>query len=603
MRRWSEKILWVLLGMYTAACPIGAVDLWQVGTTGLTWESVGTPEALAINARTLLPSAVNSAQNALTDLRKRGGRIESPQSSEDLTTLLTDGNEDTFWKITRERRPDGTSMIIDLGAILPINRIRIPGDKDSFLRAYDLYVHDGNPDQLRDDRPIAYTTLIRTNLEQDTPVIEVEFPLQFVRFIRLISRSGQEFIISEAEVFGDGFAPSSRFASQVIDLGAAANFGRIDLATQTDSSTQVVLQTRTGTVPDPSIYYRKTVIFEGEDRAEEPILPVGDPASAEAYKKLVGADKGKIVDNIVEWSPWSAPYETVNGLLLSPGNRRYLQFRLLFSSQNARRGAVVESFAFEYSTPALGRELIAEVTPGTVVLGEEETFDYYIRSQFGPETPGFDRLEIKTPFKALLKGVELDGEVLPASAYTVVDDGDDSRLTIQLNGRRISTSGQVLRISFETLVTVYGTTFFAKVFDSQSSALGQDVIPGDASPAADSDRLSVHGALRSELVLDFRAVPAVFTPNGDGVNDQGTVTYILLRALHPVPLELTIYDLAGKVVRRLQRSSGLNGPQEIHWDGLDDHKNRVAPGLYLVRLSVDTDTGSETQTQLVGVVY
>lgn len=603
MRRWSERILWVLLVVHTAALPISAVDLWQVGTTGLTWESVGTQEGLATNARTLLPAAVNPAQNALTDLRKRGGRIESPQSTEDLTTLLTDGNEETFWKVTRERRPDGTSMVIDLGAILPINRIRILGDKDSFLRAYDLFVHDGHAEQLRDDRPIAYTNLIRTNLEQDAPVIEVEFPLQFVRFIRLISRTGQEFIISEAEVYGDGFAPASRFVSQIIDLGAAANFGRIDLTSQTDSSTQIILQTRTGTVPDPSIYYRKTVIFEGEDRAEEPILPIGDPAAAEAYKKLVGADKGKVVDNIAEWSPWSAPYEALDGLLLSPGNRRYLQFRLLFSSQNARRGAVVESFAFEYSTPVLGRELVAEVTPGTVVLGEQHPFDLYIKAQFGPETPGFDRLEVKTPFKAQLKGVEMDGEALPASAYTEVEEGDDSRLTIQLNGRRISASGQVLRISFETLVTVYGTTFFAKVFDSQSDALGQDVVPGDASPASDSDRLSVHGDLRSELVLDFRAVPPVFTPNGDEVNDQGTITYILLRALNPVPLELTIYDLAGKPVRQLQRVSGLNGPQQANWDGLDDQGNRVPPGLYLVRLSVDTDTGSETQTQLVGVVY
>jgi hypothetical protein len=184
-----------------------------------------------------------------------------------------------------------------------------------------------------------------------------------------------------------------------------------------------------------------------------------------------------------------------------------------------------------------------------------------------------------------------------------VEEGDDSRLTIQLNGRRISTSGQVLRISFQTLVTVYGTTFFAKVFDSQLDALGQEVIPGDASAISESDRLSVHGELRRELVLGFSASPPVFTPNGDGINDQGVVTYVLLRALNPVPLELTIYDLAGKAVRQLQRASGLNGPQQANWDGLDDQGNQVPPGLYLVRLSVDTDTGSETQSQLVGVVY
>jgi len=603
MRRWSKNLSWALVGALAAALPLQAADRWQAGTSGLKWENVGTQEGLATDAGALLPATVNPAQNALTDLRRRAGSIESPQSTEDLTSLLTDGNEGTFWKVTRERRPDGTSMVIDLGAILPINRIRVLGDKDSFLRAFDLFVHDGDPDQLRDDRPIGYTNLIRTNLEQDNSVIEVEFPLQFVRFIRLISRTGQEFIISEAEVYGDGFAPASRFVSQIIDLEGAANFGRIALAARTDSATQIVLQTRTGTVPDPSIYYRKTVVFEGEERAEEPLLPIGDPSAAEAYKKLVGADKGRVVDNLLEWSPWSAPYESFESQLLSPGNRRYLQFRLLFSSQNARRGAVVESFTFEYSTPALGRELVAEVTPGAVVLGEEHAFDYFVKAQFGPETPGFDRIEIKTPFKAQLKGVELDGQVLPATAYAEVNEGDDSRLTIQLKDQRVSTSGQVLRISFETLVTVYGTTFFAKVFDSQSDALGQDVIPGDASPASDSDRLSVHGELRRELVLDLRATPPVFTPNGDGVNDLGTITYILLRALSAVPLELTVFDLAGRPVRHLQQATSLNGPQQASWDGLDDQQQQVAPGLYLVRLSVGTDTGSEAHTQLVGVAY
>ena len=95
-------------------------------------------------------------------------------------------------------------------------------------------------------------------------------------------------------------------------------------------------------------------------------------------------------------------------------------------------------------------------------------------------------------------------------------------------------SGQLLRIRFEAMVTVYGTTFFAKVFDSQTGELGQDVVAGDATPEAQADRLSIQGALRQELVLELQADPPVFSPNGDGINDQLQVSYILLRALSQV---------------------------------------------------------------------
>ena len=176
-----------------------------------------------------------------------------------------------------ERRPDGTSMIIDLGAILPINRIRIRGDKETYLRAYELFVHDGNPETLREDRPVAFINQVSANLEQEDPVIDAQIPLQFVRFIRLISRSTQEFAIEDVEVFGDGFAPTGTFTSEIIDLGAAANFGDITLNTQIDSLTDIVLQTRTGIVPDPKIYFRKTEIFQGKNEPRRPFSPLAKP--------------------------------------------------------------------------------------------------------------------------------------------------------------------------------------------------------------------------------------------------------------------------------------------------------------------------------------
>ena len=599
MFKWQLRLLiCILLGARAA----GAVEVWTAGGSGFAWDDVGELTGLTTDASALLPAVVDSTTNAveLLTLKRRGGNISSPQSREDLTGLLTDGNAETFWRVTRERRPDGTSMLIDLGAILPINRIRFQGNPDIFLRAYELFVHDGNPAQLREDLPIAFINQVSANLEQSEPDIDAHIPLQFVRFIRLISRSGQEFIIEEVEVFGDGFAPTGSYLSEVIDLGEAANFGQLRLQTRFDPLTNVILQTRTGTVPDPKIYYRKTEVFEGEDRQEEPILPVGSPEAADEYDDLTSSDKGAIIDNIDEWSPWSAPYEDFFGDLLSPGNRRYVQFRLLFSSEDARQSAFVDSFSFDYSIPTLAEELTAEVTPATVTLGESNTFSYYIRSTFGEDNDGFDRVEIRTPFKATVNSVELEG--VPV-AFTEEDVQDESRLAIQLTDDRVTESGQLLHIRFEAMVTVYGTTFFAKVFDSQTGELGQDVVAGDATSEAQADRLSIQGALRRELVLELKADPPVFSPNGDGINDQLQVSYILLRALSQVPADLTVYDLAGRPVRHLQKSGALNGPQQVTWDGLDENGATAPPGLYILRLSIATDTGSEDRSLLVGLAY
>ena len=582
--------------------PADAIEQWVTGGAGFAWEDVGELTGLTTDESTLLPAVVDSTTNAVENLPlvRRGGSVSSPQSREDLTGVLTDGNAETFWRVTRERRPDGTSMLIDLGAILPINRIRFQGNREIFLRAYELFVHDGNPAQLREGLPIAFINQVSSNLEQGEPDIDVQIPLQFVRFIRLISRSGQEFILEETEVFGDGFAPTGSYLSDVIDLGQAANFGQIRLQTRVDPLTNVVLQTRTGIVPDPKVYYRKTEVFEGEDRQEEAILPVGSPEAKEEYDDLTSSNKGQIIDNIDEWSPWSAPYEDFFGAMLSPGNRRYVQFRLSFSSDDARQSAFVDSFAFDYSIPTLAQELIAEVTPATVTLGESDTFDYFIRSQIGNANDGFDRVKIQTPFKATVREVQLDGAPV---AFSEIDAEDGSNLTIQLDDDRITESGQLLRVTFDAMVTVYGTTFFAKVFDSQTGELGQDVIAGDAAAEAESNSLSIQGELRRELVLELKSDPPVFSPNGDGINDQLQVSYILLRALSEVSVNVTLYDLSGRAVRRLQNSGALNGPQRLTWDGRNEDGAMAPPGMYLLRLSIDTDTGSENRTLLVGLAY
>ena len=128
-------------------------------------------------------------------------------------------------------------------------------------------------------------------------------------------------------------------------------------------------------------------------------------------------------------------------------------------------------------------------------------------------------------------------------------------------------------------------------------------MPGNATPEAEADRLSIQGELRQKLVLNLQANPPVFSPNGDGINDQLQVSYILLRALSQVPIDVTLYDLSGRTIRRLQSSGALNGPQQLSWDGRNEGGAMAPPGIYLLRLSIDTDTGTENRTLLVGLAY
>jgi flagellar hook assembly protein FlgD len=53
----------------------------------------------------------------------------------------------------------------------------------------------------------------------------------------------------------------------------------------------------------------------------------------------------------------------------------------------------------------------------------------------------------------------------------------------------------------------------------------------------------------------------------------------------------------------VEKSGQLNGPQVILWDGRDEGGELVPPGVYLVRLSIDTDTGTEERSLAVGVAY
>ena len=65
---------------------------------------------------------------------------------------------------------------------------------------------------------------------------------------------------------------------------------------------------------------------------------------------------------------------------------------------------------------------------------------------------------------------------------------------------------------------------------------------------------------------------------------------------------LALYDLAGRQVAAIGSTPTAIG-HRFTWTGRDESGALVAPGLYLYRLDLGAESGRDTRTGVVSVVY
>ena len=120
-------------------------------------------------------------------------------------------------------------------------------------------------------------------------------------------------------------------------------------------------------------------------------------------------------------------------------------------------------------------------------------------------------------------------------------------------------------------------------------------------------------AVDAALLGQVRPVPEVFSPNGDGINDNTVIQFTLARVSEPHAGEIGIYDVQGQLVRRLDTAT-LGAGQYLRpatptaatpglWDGRDNAAQLVPPGLYLVQVRVQLEREEVTRMRTVAVVY
>jgi hypothetical protein len=567
------------------------------GNNGLEWEK----NSLIFNAlevtdeNGLSPLEADPEANLLPRIKELGGtattsvRTAAARSNQILKELI-DEQYTTGWRVYTNT--NGAELEVDMGAVFVLQRIYLHrgvlNDDERSLRGYEFYVNDGDSLNFIGDKPVY--SLIAQDRSHGLPELDLSFSPTQVRYFKLRSTGERGFQMGDLEVFGLGVTPFAQYISRVIDLGDAANLGPVNVYTSINGEAKTHFSTKTGYVANDSLYFSQTGIpGEFEEVSLDDFDRTLDPSYA-----------GIIRENTRDWSTWSPPYAQLeNAEINAPDNRRYFQFQFKLLSGSLLDKAVVDSVVINYTTPAIADSVIAEISPTTAILGQENDFTYHLRSVTANDKRGFDTVIIRTPFAARATGLSIDG--IEVNDFTW--QGDDGRLQVAFPNNRITRSGQAIDVRFTSLMTISGTEFRGEVADSQSDAFPQRIIFGNANEEAIDNTLVVSARIDNKLFTGVDFSSDIITPNGDGINDQVALKYVLLKATDPVGVQVIIYDLSGREVRRLYNARDSSGPNQVAWDGRADDNTTVPPGLYLIRLEANTDAGDATQMRSVAVVY
>ena len=641
------------------------ISLWQIGGAGLAWAGSDTTRVImAIDANRIRPVYFADDDNMFLSVAgwseliipRELGYLDGHQPRlwyGDGTNVNQTSYYDSPLYVDGLRSTYNTALdgwwTLDIGVPVPATRfgfvtptegIRsdgVPLNQDP-VPAFEVSIAAEASDILAQKGYYRLGTLIADVPVNFDPEVEIEFPQQYVRFVRYQRKASVldeqrttdsntvRGTIAEFMLTGRGVPKRAIYRSKILDLGGEVNFGRLAWAARTmrmvgeeavavpDAEAWVEVGVRAGRDGDPNIYREYTdsgkEFAVTRERYENDLrLPETEGILQIDRQPGIRASIGYDSEN---WSFWSSPIAE-SGTWLDLRNGSYLQLQITLQSRAFGDWVELDSLWIETS-PLLADQIVGEVAraadmqpaPGfvQVELGARETFVYDVRASFASAAEGgFDRVRIHTGIAPEFARLEM-GDPLAIVEPLAVIEGDTS-LEVVLPQKVTAESNELLRVVFDVEVFARATTFTGEVLAEGESRLPQPIEPGDASDAVSTNSLRVLGAAdtASEVIQRVRLSSGIITPNGDGVNDRLAIEYALFLLPAPVPVVLNVYDLAGN--RRAQMEVGAQGtgPQRAFWDGRDEQGALLPPGLYLLDLALVTEAKHGRSLRPVGLAY
>ena len=496
---------------------------------------------------------------------------------------------------------------IDLGAKYWLNRIKLlaPANEMPPL-AYQLRISDG---ALSPDGERAWTTFGERRNLSGYQHLDETFPLQEVRFIevRHLEYNPNEQVegyLSEIHAYGEGFVSEVVMISPFIPLDRPRLFSAVAWEGEQPPGTRIEIRTRSGEeIVEIPHYYATT----------------GREISKEMWEVLPENRRPPVVIEQVagpSWSNWSEVYQASGAPFNSPSPRAFVQVQVKLRSREPLRAARIRDLQLRFEPPLVDN-MAGEIWPAwQVEPGVEQDFVLYLRPQFAAGNPGFDRLRLRsssaTPIEvrsvrsgqdSALRGGA--GQELWPGAL-VLQQGTEGAVELVFP-EPVSRGNSTYEIKFRTKVFLQSTTFTVELERASRPGRVQLVNDGDASSLVSSQSLVVISDLaHTEMLKDVTAVPKVFTPNDDGINDHTDIELSIFHLEGTKQLRVDIYNLSGRRVRNLSKiTEHPSGTRRIKWDGRDKAGMVVPPGIYLVKVgfAADSDADGTHTSILVHVAY
>ena len=623
---WSQLEALTVYRIGGAALPVPDLPA-GVQFVQLQWEAIasaqhGQAEQLSITPDLIEPEQLDPSINLTPRLKERGGRVQTlawtgwePSSKGDA--VLWDENPETVFLgdgswTTSGVAVNNKSLIFDFGGNFTVERIRFfPRARfaeDRFVQRFIIGVSDGDPlkEGTREYRKGRSGDdfdfdIVHQATENTASFVELDLPSVPIRRMLFEAPENTQGIweIAEFEIYGKGFTPAASYVSNVIDLGGGAALGELSWGVEVDAGARVELSMRAGDDDDPNTYWRNT--FRGDERTR--LDTRGRVMTLRSYNRLEPAQRAGITPDTENWEGWSTPYDlrVPSALMQSNKPRQFVQLRADFLS-TVEAGGRLAYVQFAVSQPPVATLVSAEITPTLVPAGEIAQFTYLLMPQMRAGDLGFDTIEIDTPTTvAGIDAVRFSGEEVAFE----IKRRDERGFAIAIPRVDQARDGELIEVAFKSPIYKFGTLFSGRVYDSaQPLEVRQVVTPGEVDELVEGNTLNVGlSNISAEVVGALKLVPAAFTPNGDGINDQVRIEYDLLNVAGSAEVAVVLYDLRGGRIGEVFRGPAQSGQFQTTWDGRDQAGILLDPGIYILRLEVDTDRGIKARERIVSLAY
>ena len=510
-----------------------------------------------------------------------------------LCAEIAEGNY--FLYCTDDFGTEGTANI-DLGGLFQIDRIRVVSglrDPAKTVQALRVFIALEMPYTSVTHHPRPWSPWIvevRDNREQilDIPIP----PHDDVGYVQVtLGEHDTEWDVHDIQIYAKGFAPRSTYTSNIIDFGEVMAWGELRWGGFKGERAKVSIQSRSGADDTPLLFFR----FTGRGEEKEPV-------TLSEYNRLSLGEKAGFTDDLENWSFWNS-YDFSDSLgtqIVSPGPRQYLQFFIDFLPLEDDGGEVT-FLEFRASVP-VATDLVGEVWPVVARAGQSTEFTYSLLPTIAPGDAGFDRIDIQsTSLLGEVREVRIGDVPVPHT----VEVQESHFLAVGIPPLDSGDTGALVELDFTARVLRFGAGFDARVWNSkQPLEVPQSAIPGDATGEFEGNRSTVATSDADEGdLLHVRVDRPVFTPNGDGANDEARLAYEILEITGQATVRVEVSDLSGRLVRLLHDDLDTIGTYEKSWDGRDDNENVVPPGVYVFSVEIDSDREEIREMGLLYVAY